>query len=76
MLLKADENRAYAAIINDSDCTITLVLGEAANAALNKGIILKPHGGSFEICLLNLYLGAVSAIAEKSCQLSFVECVS
>lgn len=75
-ILKANEKRAYAAIINNSDIEVTLVLDETGNAALNKGIILKPHGGSFEICCINLYVGAISAVAEKACSLSFVECVS
>lgn len=68
-------NRAYAAFVNNTNCDITLVLGTKDKAALNKGIVIKAYGGSYEINQINLYQGAVSAIAEKACLLSFVECL-
>jgi hypothetical protein len=73
LVLEASERR-YAAFINNSDADITLVLASKEKAKLNKGIILKAFGGSFEINQNNLYWGEVSAVAAKKCNLSFVEC--
>lgn len=74
LILEATERR-YGAFINNSGVDITLVLAPREKAKLNKGIILKAFGGSFEINSTNLYWGAVSAIAASKCNLSFVECV-
>jgi hypothetical protein len=74
LLLEATERR-YAAFINNSAVDITLVLGAKDKARINKGIILKPFGGSFEINQNNLYQGAISAIAPQKCNLSYVECI-
>jgi hypothetical protein len=71
----APAERAYGAFVNNSTVDITLVLAPKNKAALNKGIIIKGFGGSYEINQINLYQGAVSAIAEKACVLSFVECI-
>ncbi len=73
-VLKASK-RAYAAFINNSTVDITLVLGAKDKAAIGRGIIIKGFGGSYEINQINLYVGAVSAIAESGCSLSFVECL-
>lgn len=73
-ILAAKSERRYAAFINNSPVKITLVLGETNKTALNKGIVLNP-GGSYEINANNLYVGAVSAIAQTACKLIFVECV-
>lgn len=69
--------RQYCAFINNSNIDITLILGEPGqgDTSLNKGIILKPRGGSYEINSNNLYIGKVSAIAASNCKLSFVECI-
>ncbi|MBE9210507.1 hypothetical protein IQ244_29195 [Nostoc sp. LEGE 06077] len=73
-IIEANANRRYAAFINNSNVEITLSFTEAAKAALNKGIVLKP-GGSYEINSNNLYVGAVSAISKIAAKLSFVECI-
>ncbi|MEH2139900.1 hypothetical protein [Nostoc sp.] len=75
VVLSANSGRSYAAFINNSSIDITLILGDKANAAVGKGIILKPRGGSYEINSNNLYIGKVSAIATNNCKLSFVECI-
>ena len=76
LLLPANPLRAYAAIINNSMTEVTIVLADRTKTAINKGIILKPRGGSFEINSANLYVGNVSAIAADVSKLSFVECVT
>jgi hypothetical protein len=73
LILPKNSNRIYAAFINNSDVDITLALGISTDL-LGQGIILKAFGGSYEINALNLYLGAISAICEKTVFLSFVEC--
>lgn len=75
VVLNANSVRAYAAFINNSSIDITLILGDKTNAAIGKGIILKPRGGSYEINSNNLYIGKVSAIATNNCKISFVECI-
>lgn len=71
-IIAKNSERKYAAFINNSTVDITLVLGEATKAVVEKGIILKP-GGSYEINSNNLYVGAVSAIAKTACKLIFIE---
>lgn len=73
-ILKANPNRKYSAIINNSSVDITLILGDTNQGGIGKGIILNPRG-SYEINASNLYLGKVSAISASICKLSFVECV-
>ena len=73
LVLPKNTNRIYAAFINNSDVDVTLALGISTDL-LGQGVILKAFGGSYEINALNLYLGAISAIAEKTVFLSFVEC--
>ncbi|MEH2088038.1 hypothetical protein [Nostoc sp.] len=75
IVLNANSARAYAAFINNSSIDITLILGDKTNAAIGKGIILKPRGGSYEINSNNLYIGKISAIATNNCKISFVECI-
>jgi hypothetical protein len=60
-VLDANSGRLLAILTNDSDTTIYLSLG--VTAVLNKGIVLNPNGGSYEINQSNLYVGQVSAIA-------------
>jgi hypothetical protein len=74
-ILKANPKRAYAALINNSAFDITLILGSNKDGAINKGIILKPRGGSFEITAVNLYIGQVTAICASETNITFVECV-
>ncbi|MDZ8139624.1 MAG: hypothetical protein RM049_30770 [Nostoc sp. DedQUE04] len=74
LLLDANANRTYAIFVNNYSIDITLILGKSSNAVKNKGIIIKPRGGSYEINKHNLYTGKISAIAASNCKLSFVEC--
>lgn len=72
-ILGSNSKRMYAALINNGQVDITLVLEDKAKAVLDEGIVIKGNGGSFEITLLNLYTGKVSAISATATQLSFVE---
>lgn len=72
-ILTSNSKRMYAAFINNGEADVTLVLEDKSKAVINEGIILKGHGGSYEITLLNLYTGKVSAISAFSTQLSCVE---
>jgi hypothetical protein len=63
----------YAAFINNGQTDITLVLDDKSKALIDEGIVIKGYGGSYEISLLNLYTGKVSAISASITQLSFVE---
>lgn len=65
--------RMYAAFVNNGDTDITLVFDDKSKAVIEAGIIIKGHGGSYEITLLNLYIGKVSAISAFPTQLSIVE---
>lgn len=63
-LLDANQNRKYAAVINDSDTVVYLYPDNftdtaAASTTLmaNKGVRLNANGGSFEITSDNLYTG-------------------
>lgn len=53
LILAANANRRYAAIINDSDTPIYLAINAAA--ALNSGIRLNAGGGAYEINWTNLH---------------------
>jgi hypothetical protein len=72
-ILNSNSKRVYAAFINNGEVDITLVLDDKSKAVIDEGIIIKGGGGSFEITLLNLYTGKVSAISANTTQLSFVE---
>ncbi len=74
-ILDFNEHRLYAAFVNNSSSDITLVLGSILVARIGAGIILRAYGGSYEITQINLYLGAVSAIAPDVAYLSYVECI-
>lgn len=73
-VLDANSNRQYAAFINNSLYDITLILGDKSKGGINKGIVIKPRGGSYEINQINLYVGKVSAISANNCKLTYVEC--
>ena len=60
-VLSANPNRRLAVFVNDSDTVIYLSL--SSTAALNEGIRLNANGGMYEINLMNLYTGEVSAIS-------------
>jgi len=60
LILAANSDRKYAAIVNDSDKDIYLGIGAAA--VLHKGIPLNAGGGSYEITWANLYTGALYGI--------------
>lgn len=73
-ILNANLSRMYVAITNISASTITVILGEPSNTALNQGILLMGRGSSFEITQLNWYGGKVSALSSNISELSIVEC--
>jgi len=60
-VLSANPNRRLAVFVNDSDTEIYLSL--SSTAVLNEGIRLNANGGLYEINLMNLYTGEVSAIS-------------
>ena len=62
LVLAANPKRADAVFVNDSNQPIYLARGNAA--VLHEGIRLNASGGSYEINALNLFLGAIYAIAE------------
>jgi hypothetical protein len=72
-VLSSNSKRMYAAFINNGQTDITLVLDDKSKALIDEGIVIKGYGGSYEISLLNLYTGKVSAISQSITQLSFVE---
>ncbi|HEY9672237.1 MAG TPA: hypothetical protein V6D11_12385 [Waterburya sp.] len=74
-VLDFNDQRLYAAFVNNSGVDITLVLGSILVARIGAGILLRAYGGSYEITQVNLYLGAVSAIAPDIAYLSYVECI-
>jgi len=59
-VLVVNGNRKTANLVNDSNETIYLALGE--DAELNKGIRLNAGGGNFEINASNMWKGTVNAI--------------
>ena len=60
LILKGKGSRKFAVLVNDSDETIYLALGEAA--VLNEGIRLNAEGGAYEINANNPHDGAVYGI--------------
>ena len=71
-VLTAKSGRLYALLINDSNETIYLGLGEAA--VMNKGIPLFPHGGFIEFGGSRPFIGEVNAIcASGSKNLSYFD---
>ncbi|XHR85290.1 MAG: hypothetical protein ACFKPT_13865 [Gloeotrichia echinulata GP01] len=73
-IVQANSGRAYFAAINNSNSEITLILGETSAGGVDKGIVLNPNGGSYEINSCNLYVGKICAISATNSKLSFVEC--
>lgn len=59
-VLASSATRKFAVFVNDSDETIYLSL--SATAVQGEGIRLNAGGGAYEINLMNLYTGEVSAI--------------
>jgi hypothetical protein len=59
-ILAANTNRKGVVIVNDSDSTIYLSIGTAAE--MNKGIRLNANGGSYEMDRLNLSTQAINGI--------------
>lgn len=73
IVLPANAGRKQATFVNTSD-SHKVFLSYAAVAQLNKGILLYPNGGSYEINLgQNLYKGAITAISEDTANLSILE---
>ncbi|MDD5092787.1 MAG: hypothetical protein PHV74_00175 [Dehalococcoidia bacterium] len=64
-VLAANVNRKYACIMNLGEESVYLAFG--ANAVVGKGIRLSP-GIGYEINVMNLFTGAVNAIAASSAQ--------
>lgn len=60
LVLNSKTGRKYALLVNDSDETIYVALGD--DAVLNKGIPLFPYGGSLEIDGEQPFKGIVRAI--------------
>jgi len=71
LVLAANADRKVASFVNDSDETIYLSRGNAAE--LHKGIRLNANGGSFEISGVNLYTGNIYAICESGGKVLCVE---
>jgi hypothetical protein len=59
-ILAANTNRKGVVIVNDSDSTIYLSIGTAAE--MNKGIRLNANGGSYEMNWSNLSTQAINGI--------------
>jgi hypothetical protein len=75
ILLNANNKRTHATFVNNSkSADITIILGNQTDGELDKGIVLKPNGGSYVITQVNLYVGRVCAIASVAGKISFVEC--
>ena len=72
-VLDINPKRMYGAFVNNGDSDITLVFEDKSKAVLEAGIVIKGNGGSYEITLLNLYTGKVSAISASTAQLSLIE---
>lgn len=72
-VLDNNPNRKSALIQNLSTNQITLQLSDVVGAAIGKGIILFP-GGSYEINLLNLHAGRVSAISAAESEIGVTDC--
>lgn len=60
-VLAANDDRVYAAIVNDSDEDVYLARGQTA--VMNQGIRINSGGGSYEITELNPWTGVVNAIS-------------
>lgn len=61
LVLAANPKRMDAVFVNDSNQPIYLARGNAA--VMNEGIRLNASGGNYEINALNLFRGAIYAIA-------------
>lgn len=64
VIISANSQRKYAAIVNDSDTVIYISFG--STAVINQGIRLNASGGAYEITSNNLYTGDISAICSGS----------
>lgn len=64
-VIAADGNRDYILIVNNSDETIYIVLGETAK--MNYGIRINANGGSLELSRrnTNMFLGNINAICDS-----------
>jgi len=62
-LVAANAARKYLAIVNDSDETVYISIGETA--VVGKGIRLNANGGSFEMDNSNLSFKAVNGICSS-----------
>lgn len=62
-VLAANANRNFAVFVNDSDEVIYLSL--SGTAVMNEGIRLNAAGGAYEINVLNMYTGDISAICSS-----------
>ena len=60
LVLNNKTGRLYALLVNDSDETIYIALGE--DAVLNSGIPLFPYGGSLELDGEEPFKGVIRAI--------------
>lgn len=60
-VLAANPSRKFVVLTNDSAANIYIALGPTA--VVGSGILLVANGGSFEITLMNLYTGEISAIS-------------
>lgn len=71
-ILDTNVSRKSALIQNISSNQITLQLNDTTNIAVGRGIILLP-GGSYEINLLNLHTGKISAISAGDSEITVSE---
>lgn len=62
-ILSATANRKSVVIVNDSDESIYLALGNTA--LMNQGIRINANGGAYEIGSTNLYIGAIYGICSS-----------
>lgn len=67
-VLSASSGRLYAVFVNDS--TNVIYLNLSGTAVSGQGIRLNASGGSYEINLSNQYIGAVTAIASGTSNLT------
>ena len=71
-ILDTNASRKSALIQNVSANQVTLQLNDIVGAVVGKGIILLP-GGSYEISLLNLHTGKISAISAGDSEITVSE---
>ena len=71
LVAAANTNRKFLHVTNNSAIDATISLG--ATAVAGSGNIVKGGGGSFSITQMDMYTGAVSAIAASAISLSVCE---